>query len=165
MAAPGVSLRVLTPDEWPLFRELRLEALREAPHAFGSTLESWLGDGDTEERWRDRLTNVPFNVVAYFEGVPAGIVSGLASDLENEAELISMWVAPFARSKGVADSLVEAVVDWARGNGIEGVSLRVMEGNARARAFYRRQRFVDDGEAQSAPDGRPERRMLRRQSR
>jgi GNAT superfamily N-acetyltransferase len=158
----GIALRVLTPDEWRLFRELRLEALREAPYAFGSTLESWQGDGDTEERWRDRLTNVAFNVAAYFDGVPAGIVSGLASDLENEVELISMWVAPFARSKGVADSLVEAVVDWARGNGIEGVSLRVMENNARARAFYRRKRFVDDGEAQSAPDGRPERRMLRR---
>ncbi|MGA8099647.1 MAG: GNAT family N-acetyltransferase [Candidatus Cybelea sp.] len=162
MAAPGVSLRVLTPDEWRLFRELRLEALREAPYAFGSTLESWQGDGDTEERWRDRLNNVPFNVIAYCEGVPAGIVSGTTSDEVNEIELISMWVAPLWRGKGVADSLVEAVVDWARGNGIEGVSLRVMEGNARACSFYRRKGFADDGEAQSAPDGRPERRMLRR---
>jgi GNAT superfamily N-acetyltransferase len=162
LAPPGVSLRVLTSDEWGLFRQLRLEALREAPYAFGSTLESWQGDGDTEERWRDRLTNVPFNVIAYFEGAPAGIVSGTTSDEENEIELISMWVAPFARGKGVADSLVEAVVDWARGNGIKSVSLRVMEGNARAWSFYRRKGFVDDGEAQSAPDGRPERRMLRR---
>ena len=68
---------MLTTDEWRLFRELRLEALREAPYAFGSTLESWQGDGDTEERWRDRLNNVPFNVIAYLEGVPAGIVSGI----------------------------------------------------------------------------------------
>lgn len=153
---------MLTADEWPLFRELRLEALREAPYAFGSTLESWQGDGDTEERWRERLTNVPFNVIAYLEGAPAGIVSGSTSGEENEIELISMWVAPFARGTGVADSLVEAVVDWARRNGIGGVSLRVMEGNARAWSFYRRKGFVDDGAAQSAPDGRPERRMLRR---
>lgn len=156
---------MLTSDEWRLFRELRLEALREAPYAFGSALESWQGDGDTEERWRDRLTNVPFNVIAYFEGAPAGIVSGIRSDEGSEIELISMWVAPFARGKGVADSLVEAVIGWARAQQIGSVSLRVMEGNARASSFYWRKGFLDDGEAQSAPDGRPERRMLRRQAR
>jgi ribosomal protein S18 acetylase RimI-like enzyme len=152
---------VLTADEWRLFREVRLDALRDAPYAFGSTLESWQGEGDSEERWRGRLTNVPFNVIAYFKGAPAGMASGVRSDEENEIELISMWVAPFARGKGVADSLLDAVVGWARAQRIENVSLRVMEGNARAYSFYRRKGFVDDGEAQTAPDGRPERRMLR----
>jgi ribosomal protein S18 acetylase RimI-like enzyme len=162
LASPSVSLRVLSSDEWRLFREVRLEALREAPYAFGSTLESWQGEGDTEERWRGRLTDVPFNVIAYLAGVPVGMASGVESDEKSEVELISMWVAPFARGKGVADSLVDAVIDWARSQRIERVSLRVMEGNARAFSFYRRKGFVDDGEALSAPDGRPERRMLRR---
>jgi GNAT superfamily N-acetyltransferase len=158
---PSIALRVLTADEWQLFRKIRLEALREAPYAFGSTFESWQGEGDTEQRWRERLTNVPFNVIAYFGEKPAGIVSGVRADVGAEIELISMWVAPFARGKGVAIALVNAVLEWADAQQIEKVSLRVMEGNARAKAFYLRWGFVDTGEAYSAPDGRPERRMLR----
>jgi ribosomal protein S18 acetylase RimI-like enzyme len=153
---------VVTADEWRLFREVRLEALREAPYAFESTLESWQGKGDTEARWRERLVNVPFNVVAYFDGRPAGIASGTNPDERGDIELISMWVAPFARGKGVAGALVEAVVAWAKSQDVETLSLHVMETNERARAFYRRQGFVDDGEPCTSPGGAAERRMLRR---
>lgn len=58
---PGMlQLRVLAPEDWRLWRGLRLEALREAPYAFGSKLADWQGDGDTQERWRDRLATVPY---------------------------------------------------------------------------------------------------------
>jgi ribosomal protein S18 acetylase RimI-like enzyme len=153
---------VVTADEWRLFREVRLEALREAPYAFESTLESWQGEGDTESRWRARLADVPFNVIAYFESRLAGMASGTKPDEAGEIELISMWVAPFARGKGVAGELVDAVVEWAKSQRIETVSLHVMENNARAYAFYRRQGFVDDGQPCSSPGGVAERRMLRR---
>ncbi len=92
---PSTGVRSIGADDWRLWRELRLEALREAPYAFSSTLADWQGDGDTEQRWRARLTSVPFNVVAYFDDAAAGIVSGTAPDAENTVELISMWVAPF----------------------------------------------------------------------
>jgi ribosomal protein S18 acetylase RimI-like enzyme len=162
MARSGVTLRILTSDEWRLFREVRLEALREAPYAFGSTLASWQGEGDVEERWRRRLIDVPFNVIAYYEGRPCGVVSGTHPNEEGETELISMWVAPCARGQGVAGALMDAVIEWARARGIETVSLRVMEGNERARAFYRRCGFVEDGPLEYSPDGRLERRMTHR---
>lgn len=162
MTSPRVTLRVVTADDWRLFREVRLEALREAPYAFESTLESWQAEGDTEARWRARLASVPFNVVAYFECRPAGMASGTKPDEAGEVELISMWVAPFARGTGVAGALVEAVVEWASSQRVEKVALHVMESNARAHAFYRRHGFVDDGEPCSSPDGVAERRMLRR---
>ena len=64
-----IELRVLSPDDWRVWRELRLAALAEAPEAFGSRLADWRGDGDREERWRDRLT-IPgsCNFVALLDG-------------------------------------------------------------------------------------------------
>lgn len=87
------SLRVIRADDWRAWRELRLEALREAPSAFGSTLAQWQGDGDTEARWRARLSDVPFNAIAEFDGTAAGIASGTALSVDGTVELISMWVA------------------------------------------------------------------------
>jgi len=88
-----------------------LNALAEAPGAFGSKLADWQGQG--EARWRARLSTVPLNVVAYFAAIPAGMVSATATDQDGTIELISMWVAPFARGKGASDALIAAVIDWA----------------------------------------------------
>jgi GNAT superfamily N-acetyltransferase len=160
MTQSAVPLRVLTVDEWPLFRELRLEALREAPHAFGSILDDWQGDGDTEQRWRQRLADVPFNVIAFFADIPSGIVSAINPDGSGVVELISMYVTPFARGKGVGDALVTAVIHWAKERHINKLSLDVMDDNYRAKALYRRHGFADNGWVE-AQEGRPERRMLR----
>lgn len=161
MTQTAVTLRVLTADEWALFREVRLEALREAPYAFDSTLDDWQGERDTEERWRQRLTNVPFNVIAYVENAPSGMASATQPNADGTIELISMWVAPFARGAGVGDALVATVTRWARERRIGTVALEVMEDNARARAFYRRHGFVDRGCVEDPAESRRKLRMVR----
>lgn len=108
-----IALDVIDADEWRAWRDLRLQALEEAPYAFGTRLSEWQGEGDTEPRWRDRLSSVPFNVVARIDGAAAGIVSATAPN-DGAVALISMWVAPFARGRGVGDALVQAVLRWAR---------------------------------------------------
>ena len=153
---PVIDLRVLTPDDWPAWRELRLAALAEAPQAFGSRLADWQGEGDREQRWRDRL-GIPgsFNVIAVLNGQPAGMASGVpAEDSAGAAELISMWVSPAARGRGVGDRLVRAVEDWARQAGAWVLKLAVTEGNDNAIALYRRCGFADTGElGDLMPDG------------
>lgn len=47
-------IRAITPDDWREWRDLRLEALREAPHAFSATVSDW--ESAPEERWRQRLS-------------------------------------------------------------------------------------------------------------
>lgn len=136
-----MQLRAIEPADWRIFRELRREALREAPYAFGSTLEEWSGESDTEERWRDRLTAVPLNVIAELEGKPAGMASGTYPNSNNAVELISMWVAPFARGRGISDALVEGVVQWAMDRGAQSIVLGVTRVNGRAIALYERQGF------------------------
>lgn len=157
-----IHLRKIGVDDWQLWRELRLEALAEAPYAFGSKLADWQGQGDTETRWRGRLSDVPLNIIAEWRGSAAGMTSATAPHPDGSVELLSMWVAPFARGHGIGELLVNAVVAWAREQQAARVALAVFEGNDRALALYRRHGFVDVG-AVSAPATRsgigPERKM------
>jgi GNAT superfamily N-acetyltransferase len=110
-----IELSVLSPDDWPVWRRLRLAALAEAPEAFGSRLADWQGEGDRAERWRDRLA-LPgsYNLVALLDDQPVGMASGVPADEPGVAELISMWVSPTARGRGVGDRLIQEIEKWAR---------------------------------------------------
>lgn len=147
-------MRVLTPDDWAVWRELRLAALAEAPGAFKSRLSDWQGEGDREQRWRARL-DIPgsLNAVAVLDGQPAGMASGVPAG-DGVAELISMWVSPAARGRGAGDRLVEAVEQWARQAGASVLRLAVAPGNHSAVALYRRNGFTYTGEFGGLmPDG------------
>ncbi len=138
-----LELRTLTPDDWPLWRELRLAALAEAPEAFGATLAEWSGPGDQEERWRARLS-IPGarDHVVLLDGTPAGMVSGVPGEDAGVVELISMWVTPAARGRGVGDLLVAAVEQWARDEGATTLRLAVMRDNPVATTLYERHGFA-----------------------
>ena len=145
------------PDQWRVFRDLRLRALREAPYAFGSRYDDWAQA--PESRWRDRLSAVPFNVVARCAGDDVGMASCAVAD-DDGAELISMWVDPGERGSGVAADLIGAVVEWA-GEAGRTTYLMVRSDNARAIAAYARAGFVDLGIPPGQhPDGPPENRMV-----
>jgi ribosomal protein S18 acetylase RimI-like enzyme len=157
-SASTVTLVSTGPDGWRRWRALRRAALAEAPDAFSSTLAEWTGAGDTEARWRDRLTAVPLNVMASIGRRPVGMVSAMAP-ADDEVELISMWVAPHGRGRGIGDALIEAVVRWAAEQGASRVALAVREHNGPAIALYRRNGFADDGPSHWDPAS--ERRMVR----
>ncbi|HLY00859.1 MAG TPA: GNAT family N-acetyltransferase [Candidatus Cybelea sp.] len=137
-----------------------MEALGEAPYAFSSTLAQWQGEGDSEVRWRARLSTVPLNVVADLNRKAAGMVSATAPDRDGMIELISMWVAPFARGCGVGDSLVASVIRWARERRAARISLAVVESNRHAVALYRRHGFTDAGPIDCTGSGVSERQMV-----
>jgi len=122
----------LVPDDWAMFRALRIAALSEAPYAFGSTLdgEQRLGEAD----WRiRRATRAQF--VARDAGSAAVGTVGAYRDGEM-IELVSMWVAPAVRGRGVGAALVERVVAHARELDCREVRLWVTEGNAAAERLY-----------------------------
>jgi ribosomal protein S18 acetylase RimI-like enzyme len=142
-----LAIRELGPDDWRLWRKLRLEALAEAPYAFTARLADWQADNDTAERWRRRLS-IPgsFNVVAESDGQPVGMASGVHATDESAAEVISMWVAPAARGRGVAKALVNEIARWAQDMGIRVMRLSVAEGNSAASSLYQRCGFRFTGE-------------------
>jgi GNAT superfamily N-acetyltransferase len=77
-------------------------------------------------------------------------------------DLISMWVSPTVRGRGVAGQLIDAVAGWARDDGAAELHLWVVTGNAAARAAYVRAGFVATGERQpvKGDDHRVEERMV-----
>jgi len=117
-------------------------------------LSDWQGKGDVEIRWRRRLEDVPFSVIALVDGRPVGQVSGTAVDGRGSVELISLWVAPDARGTGVGAALVDSVAEWARDAGAERVSLAVKIENPVAIALYQRVGFTDRGMNPTAADER-----------
>jgi ribosomal protein S18 acetylase RimI-like enzyme len=142
-----LAIRELGPDDWRLWRKLRLDALAEAPYAFRARLVDWQADNDTEDQWRGRLS-IPgsFNVIAESDGEPVGMASGVRATDDSAAEVISMWVSPAARGRGVAKALVNEIAHWAQDMGIRVLRLSVAEGNSAASALYQRCGFRFTGE-------------------
>jgi GNAT superfamily N-acetyltransferase len=148
-----IDLRSIGPDDWKLWRELRLGALEEAPYAFGSQLADWIDA--PEDRWRDRL-GVPnaYQVIASIDGTAVGMAGGFRAEEPGVAELVSMWVASAGRGRGVGDALMAAIEDWARADGAQVLKLAVVDGNDAAHNLYLRSGFVDTDElGDLMPDG------------
>ncbi|HEY9368601.1 GNAT family N-acetyltransferase [Streptomyces sp.] len=134
-------LHVMTSEDWPLWRDVRLAALTDAPHAFKARLDDWSRGGETQ--WRERLTAPgTYNLVAVLDDSPVGVARGVprggAADV---VELRSVWVGPEARGRGVGDRLIEAVEAWALRSEAYALELAVLPDNESAVALYRRNGF------------------------
>jgi ribosomal protein S18 acetylase RimI-like enzyme len=164
------AIRRVTPEEWQVYRQVRLTALTEAPYAFMSTLEREQAFG--EDIWRQRLGSpTAATFLAWRDSEPAGTATGIADDPESEYavpgawQLVGMWVDPRSRGLGAADELVEAVANHATAEGAASLVLWVTEVNDRARAFYKRMGFVTTGARQLVRPEEPglwEEQMIRR---
>ncbi len=169
-ATAETAIRRVRPEDWQIYRQVRLAALAEAPYAFMSTLER--EQAFEENVWRQRLGSATAaTFLAWRDGEPAGTATGKADDQEDEYavpgawQLVGMWVDPRARGLGVADALVEAVADHARAQGAESLVLWVTEINDRARGFYERMGFARTGTRQPVRPDEPdhwEEQMIRR---
>jgi RimJ/RimL family protein N-acetyltransferase len=148
-------IRRLEPADAALFREIRLEALRSNPEAFGNTYEAENARPLTlfSERLRDS------EILGAFEGSEivgiAGLLIGKGPKETHKSLLVGMYVRPEARNRGVGGRLVEAVIDIAREQ-VELIQLAVVSGNESARRLYARLGFVEYGVEKKAlkQDGR-----------
>lgn len=158
-----VTVREVGKDEWELLRDVRLAALLDAPSAFGSTYAREASF--TEEQWRGRLAARAVNFFAFTEGLADSEPSGLVAVFEGDgpAELVSMWVRPAARGRGVGEALITAAADWAKAREHDTLYLWVAEVNPAARKLYGRCGFTPTGQTQPFPqdESRLEIRMSR----
>jgi GNAT superfamily N-acetyltransferase len=133
-------------------RSIRLRALRDAPDAFSTTLEdaaAW-----PAESWSQQLLELR-TFVAVSDGLDVGVVRCARGGTSAETGwLISMWVAPEVRRKGVGGALVDAVIDWARSSDVNRLLLEVADNNRPAIALYSRRGFKPNGGAGTLPPPR-----------
>lgn len=122
---------------------MRLAALFSDPHAFGTSharCAAW-----PEARWREQLRTLT-TFVAVVDSEDVGMVRcAVDTETADAVWLISMWVAPQARRRGIAGSLLHAVIDWADAQCGREVRLDVRVHNEPAMALYRRVGFAPFG--------------------
>ncbi|MFO1048272.1 MAG: GNAT family N-acetyltransferase [Geminicoccaceae bacterium] len=137
-------VRRLVPEDASELRELRLEALRLHPGAFGSTHA--VEAAEPVSAFAARIAGG-----CIFGGFIAGRMRGMAgfsvvdaAQLRHKGVLGGMYVRESARGSGLADAIVRAVLTHAAAR-VEQVLLTVAADNGRAIRFYQRQGFVAYG--------------------
>jgi GNAT superfamily N-acetyltransferase len=130
--------RAMVGDE-AILREVRLQALSDAPDAFGSTYEREVAR--TVEDWRRWLSPGATFLLEDPRGVRGIVACTLDATDAAIVHLMAMWAHPDIRGSGAGDRLVAEVVAWARAEGASVVQLQVIQDNLRARRFYEKNGF------------------------
>ncbi|UFX48325.1 GNAT family N-acetyltransferase [Bradyrhizobium sp. 41S5] len=150
MTTQSIEIRRLLPADAALYRDIRLEALRFSPEAFGSAYET--ESVHPGEWFADRLTSGAVILGAFRDGELAGIVGFVAAEgpkRQHKGALVSMYVRQASRRGGVGRLLVESALEFAV-QSVELVQLAVVKGNEPAVRLYRSMGFVEYGLEQHA---------------
>jgi len=137
-------MRRLGPGDAAAYREIRLEALADSPHAFSSTLES--EQDQPLDRFATRLAD-DF-VLGAFSGSHLVGVAGFyvqpRPKHRHKGLLWGMYIRPDHRAAGIGRTLVEAIIEHARQH-VELLQLFVIADNLPARRLYAKLGFVEYG--------------------
>src|SRR5262249_1853650 len=136
-------VRVLGVQDVDEFRRVRLDALRLHPEAFIASYEdeSALDRAQFAERLTTpRLTRFGAFTHAEMVGLVGPQIPN-AAKVRHKAHLFSMYVADGHRRSGLADQLVQAVIDAARKAGALVLQLTVTAGNTPAKRLYEHKGF------------------------
>lgn len=153
MATPEVHR--IRADEWRDLRCLRLEALQDAPLAFGSTYQREAAFDDAEwQRWAaDAAAGVgEVMVVAVADGRWVAMARGSVSrDDPSDGYVTAVYVTPDWRGRGLARAVSVAVSAWARERHFARLLLHVADWNDAARRTYESLGFAATGATELLP--------------
>lgn len=149
-------IRRLNIGEVDLYRQVRLESLKESPEAFASTYEaaldrseaSWSSQADASASGRDRATFI------VFADQPIGMAALYRDDAcPSEGELIQVWLSPDHRGQALATELMDTLFHWAASNDFESIRAEVTPMNDRALRFYEKYGFKRQSDPNTAITG------------
>lgn len=138
-------VEVLGPGEGQRLRTLRLEALRSDPDAFYRTHAEEVDDPPSS--WEAWLAGDGCHLVAaVVDGRDAGL-AGLVPDRHADGELavVTFWVDPGARGRGVGRAMLDELERLAREAGARALTLEVADANDAAVRLYAAAGFEPTG--------------------
>lgn len=149
-----VEVRAVAIGEWSAMRAVRLAALSESPHRFGSS--SAAEERLDEAEWHRRTQR---SAMAWEGDDPIGIVAWVWTQEPTQADLGAMWTDPGHRGRGVGAALVRWVIAEVAVARRAVLELQVVHDNTPAVSLYRRLGFVEAGTRPGARSGEVLRRM------
>ena len=138
-------IRLLQSADWKMWKQIRLEAVKLNPEAFGGSWEEESVKADSEFQ-----TSVEKNsIFAKFDrngivGV-AGFYIFAYQKMRHRGNLYSMYVKPEERGKGFSSELLLAVLDYAKDKVLQ-IHCSVVTTNVPALTLYKKHGFTVYGE-------------------
>lgn len=154
-----ISVRRIEANEWRKYRDLRLRALHDSPHAFGSTYEA--EKTRKNGTWMSQIgaaasSGMDCALFAEQHGTACGLVwCKLSVSDPGMADIYQMWVDPAARGSGAGYALLDAAVTWAKKTGARRVRLGVTDADSPAMRLYKSYGFHQTGGTWPLRDGSP----------
>ncbi len=138
-----ITIQKITPDDWRVWKAIRLESLKLHPKSFGSTLEietAW-----TEKKFRDTIeSNTIFGAYLNNDNSLIGTVGFFTTDnpkMSHKSRMGGMYVSPESRGSGASHGLIEAVIEQARQCSLQ-LHCSVVIDNIPALKLYKRHGFI-----------------------
>jgi ribosomal protein S18 acetylase RimI-like enzyme len=142
MIQAQIAIRPFVAGDAMTWRTIRLEALANAPEAFGQTLEH--AEKQPIDHYLQAVSG-PFAPFAAFDGSKAVGTAGFyilgGPKMSHRGVLWGMYVSPTHRSLGIGRKLIESVIEHARDR-VEQIHLNVVTTNTAAFNLYRSMGFV-----------------------
>lgn len=145
-----MNTRRLTAQDAVIYQQVRLQALREHPEAFGASFEEeQLLSGEQIAQQLDDPSGNSVTCGTWFDAQLVGIMNLFRfprQKTRHKAILGGMYIVPEARGKGTGTALLKHTLAYARlMDGLEDVTLAVTIGNDAARRLYLGAGFVPYG--------------------
>lgn len=139
------TIKQLGADDWKIWKNFRLEALKNSPESFGSSYEEELNW--TNSDFQNSLTKSDiFGVFVDNSLIScAGFYSLNSAKTKHRGVIWGMYTRPECRGQGIASALIQTIINHAKSR-VDQLHLTCVTSNLGAVAFYQKQGFKIYGE-------------------
>lgn len=148
------NLRRLNPDDWEIYRAIRLETLQKESSLFTSTYEK--ESAYTKQSWRGALEETTRAMFALYHGDQCIGLTGVLQWREDStaAVFIASYIRADHRGKGLSSDFYRARINWAKGQGYKRAVVSHRADNLASKAANQKFGFVfTHSESKTWPDG------------
>jgi len=142
----NIVIRRIAPYEWPIYKEIRLESLKDSPEAFSTRYED--ARKRSEKTWEDQVTGLAGseNECCYlvFEDEECIGLAAIYRNKENreEAEICQVYLKKEKRGRKIGNRLMKQILAWVKKTDVKTVKAVISNGNRKVIRFYEKCGFI-----------------------